>query len=115
MHAPIEQNAICELITGGAKGAAKLKNVKSDLAPRGRYIVEHWRGGRRINEYHFQNGVVNEGKNRLLNVMFHSGTQISTWYMGFIDNSGYSALASFGFVVVFWLLGSLVAALRKRR
>ena len=34
------------------------------------------------------------------------------YYLHFV--SGYSALASFGFVVVFWLLGSLVAALRKR-
>ncbi len=91
---PIHQNATCTLIPGGAKRPAKPKNVKTDLAPQGRYVVEHWRGGQRINEYHFTNGVVNEGKNRLLNVMFHGGTQISTWYMGLIDNSGYSALAN---------------------
>lgn len=60
---------------------------------RGEFIVEHWRRGRRINEYRVQNGIVNEGKNKLLNVMFDGGTQITTWYLGLIDNSGYTALA----------------------
>jgi len=61
---------------------------------RGRYVVEHWRNGKRINEYRFPNGITNEGKNRLLNTMFHSATQITAWYLGLIDNSGYSALAA---------------------
>ena len=65
----------------------------SDIQMKGRYVVEHWRNGQRINEYHFNNGVVNEGKNALLNVMFHSATQITTWWLGLISNSGYTALA----------------------
>jgi len=60
----------------------------------GRFKVEHWRNGKRINEMHFDNDIVNEGKNKLLNTMFDGSTQISTWYLGLIDNSGYTALAA---------------------
>lgn len=60
----------------------------------GRFVVQHWRAGRRINEYHFNNGIVNEGKDKLLNVMFDGATQISSWFLGLIDNSAFTALAS---------------------
>jgi hypothetical protein len=60
----------------------------------GRFIVQHFRAGRRINEYHFDNGIVNEGKDKLLNVMFDATAAIAAWYLGLIDNSGYTALAS---------------------
>lgn len=65
----------------------------SILSPRGRFKVEHYRKGKRINEYVFPNGIVNEGKNKLLDVMFHATAAISTWYIGLIDLTGYSALA----------------------
>lgn len=68
--------------------------IHSTLDLRGRYVVEHWRNGVRINEYRFRNGITNEGKNKLLNVMFHGATQIPDWFIGLIDNSGYSALAA---------------------
>lgn len=60
----------------------------------GRFVVQHWRAGRRINEYHFNNGIVNEGKDKLLDVMFDGATQITAWYLGLIDNSGFTALAN---------------------
>jgi hypothetical protein len=82
----IGQRAGCELVPAAHP-------VASDLQVRGRYVVEHWRNGKRINEYHFNNGITNEGKNKLLDVMFHEATQIGTWYLGLIDNAGYSALA----------------------
>lgn len=65
-----------------------------DLKLKGRYVVEHWRNGHRINEYHFANDITNEGKNALFNVFFHGSTQITAWYIGLIDNTGYSALAA---------------------
>jgi hypothetical protein len=68
--------------------------VEALSGPRGKFVVEHWRGGKRINEYHFPNGITNEGKNKLLNVMFHGATQISSWYVGLIDNANYTALAA---------------------
>lgn len=64
------------------------------LKPRGRFVVEHFRNGRRINEYQFPNGICNEGKNKLLDVMFHGGTPIGSWYLGLISNTSYSALAA---------------------
>ena len=68
--------------------------VEQLLQPRGRFVVEHWRNGKRINEYHFPNGIVNEGKNKLLNVMFNSATPITTWWLGLIDSISYTALAA---------------------
>jgi hypothetical protein len=84
----ITQRAGCELV----KAADVVRPAQSDIKLKGRYVVEHWRDGQRINEYHFDNGIVNEGKNKLLDVMFHGITAITTWYCGLIDNAGYSAL-----------------------
>jgi hypothetical protein len=58
------------------------------------FQVEHWRDGKLLCTYRFPNGVTNEGKNKLLDVMFHAATQITTWWIGLIDNTGYSALAA---------------------
>ncbi len=69
-------------------------NATSELRMRGKFKVEHWREGKLLNTYEFNNGVTNEGKNRLLDVMFHGTTQLTTWYLGLIDNSGYTALAA---------------------
>lgn len=85
----ISQTASCELV----KAADLPSAAQSDLKPRGRYVVEHWRDGKRINEYQFDNGIVDEGKNTLLDTMFNGSSAITTWYMGLIDNAGYSALA----------------------
>jgi len=66
----------------------------SDLSPRGRFKVEHWRDGRLIGEYEFPNGITNEGKDQLLNTQFDAATQITTWYLGLIDNANFTALAA---------------------
>jgi hypothetical protein len=59
-------------------------------------IVEHWRDGIKIGEYPIGNGVTNVGKNSILDIYFNSGTQIasSSWVIGLIDNSGFTALAA---------------------
>jgi hypothetical protein len=41
-----------------------------------------------------KNGVTNEALNSILNVYLRAQTQISAWYLGLIDNSGFSTLAS---------------------
>jgi len=84
----VRQRASCELVRPGPK------KVRSDIKLTGRYIVEHWRDGQRINEYHFSNDITNEGKNKLLDVMFHASTQISVWYLGLLDNANYTGLAA---------------------
>ena len=81
----LSQEAGVELVRSAAK---------SLLNPRGHFKVEHWRNGKRINEYVFPNGITNEGKNKLLNVMFHGTTAVATWWLGLVDNSGYTALAA---------------------
>lgn len=71
------------------------------LTLRGKFIVEHLRPDangvmQNIGNYEFHNDITNEGKNTILEVMFHDGTQIasSSWFSGLISNSGYSALAA---------------------
>lgn len=55
--------------------------------------VEHWRDGKQIGEYDANNTVVNEGLNAILDKMFDGDTQITAWYIGLIDNSGWSTIA----------------------
>jgi hypothetical protein len=73
--------------------SAQIQQPRSKAVLKGRFVVEHWRNGQRYNEYHFDNGIVDEGKDKLLDVMFDGATQISTWYLGMIDNAGFTALA----------------------
>ena len=68
------------------------QHPKNALPLAGRFAVEHLRGGKVIGEYDFPNGIVNEGKNLLLDVMFHATSAASTWYIGLIDNASFSAL-----------------------
>jgi hypothetical protein len=82
------QSAVATVVKNKTGAHSDLKNLG------GRYIVEHWRDGERINEYHFPNGITNEGKNHLLDVHFHAVSAMTAWYMGLIDNSGYTALAA---------------------
>ena len=88
MNVDLGQAADIEVIRHGTQAI-----VEALASPRGRFVVEHWRNGKRINEYHFPNAINNEGKNKLLNVMFHGATPITTWWLGLIDNNNYSALA----------------------
>lgn len=60
----------------------------------GRYTIEHIRNGEVIHSEEFKNLITNQGKNKLLDVMFHGDTQIGTWYLGLIDLTSYSALAA---------------------
>jgi hypothetical protein len=80
----------CEVV----RGAKAVNPVESLLNPRGAFVVEHWRDGKLLGTYRFPNGITNEGKNKLLNVMFHSTTAITAWYLGLIDNASYTALAA---------------------
>jgi len=70
------------------------KPVDTSLKLKGKYVVQHWRDGKRINEWHFRNDITNEGKNKLLDVHFHADAAITAWFLGLIDNSGYTALAA---------------------
>lgn len=45
------------------------------------------RDGKVIDEWEDHNLVVNEGLNHLLDVLFHGGTQIGTWYLGLFEGN----------------------------
>lgn len=62
--------------------------------PKGHFTVRHGRGGRTINEWTFPNLITNEGKNHILDVQFHGVSPITTWYLGLIDNAGFTAVAA---------------------
>jgi hypothetical protein len=67
-----------------------------DLLNLGGYypVVEHYRNGKIIGSYSFRNGITNEGKNFIFDVMFNGATQsgASSWFIGIINNVGYSAI-----------------------
>ena len=75
--------------------AAVTKNqgVNQKIGLQGVFHVEHWREGELIGVYDFENGIVNVGKDYLLNVGFNGQAQISTWYVGLINNSPAPTLA----------------------
>jgi hypothetical protein len=67
-------------------------NQKAKLA--GRFVVEHRDRDDNLKAiYEFPNGIVDEGLNHILDTQFHGGTQVATWYIGLVNNSGYSAFA----------------------
>jgi len=64
------------------------------LKIKGKFKVKHFRKGKLIGEYTIPNGITNEGKNNLLDVQLGANSQIVTWYIGLIQDGGYSALAA---------------------
>ncbi len=56
--------------------------------------IEHWRNGKLHDVYAMANGVTTAGKIYLLGGAFNAVTQITAWYFGLIDNSGFSALSA---------------------
>jgi hypothetical protein len=91
----INQAAGVELVRAADRQGLPVMGLDMEKLPiRGRFQVEHIRGGKVIGNYDFPNGITNEGKNHLLDVHFHGTTAIATWYLGLIDNAGYTALAA---------------------
>jgi hypothetical protein len=73
------------------------RGIEDGFLPAGKVIVEHMdKDGNLIKKYEFPNLVVNQGKNDILDVYFHDATQTasSSWFVGLISNSGYSAIAA---------------------
>jgi hypothetical protein len=81
-------------ITGRAK---KFRGQGNNYKPKGYFTVQHLdKDGNVKATYKFPNDITNEGKNTIFDVMFHDATQIAStsWYIGLISNSGYTALAA---------------------
>jgi hypothetical protein len=91
----IQQAAGVEIVRAADRQPVASGLDISKLPLRGRFQVEHVRNGKVIGTYDFPNGITNEGKNHLLDVHFHgTPSPITTWYLGLIDNAGFSALAA---------------------
>lgn len=61
---------------------------------KGAFKVEHRDAdGELKGVYDFPNGIVDEGLDSILDVQFHAVSQITTWYIGLVDNSGWTAFA----------------------
>lgn len=58
---------------------------------KGRFKIEHFRAGKLLASYEKSNLITTAGKNKLLDTAFQGATQITQWYMGLIDNAGFSA------------------------
>jgi len=72
------------------------KETESLFSPRGQFHIEHLdKDGNVKGVYDMPNGITNVGKNKILDDMFNDGSQTanSSWYLGLIDSSGYTALA----------------------
>ncbi len=48
----------------------------------GRYTAQHIRAGKVIDEWSWDNLIVNQGLNHILSTEFNGGTPITTWYLG---------------------------------
>jgi len=67
--------------------------MKSKLKMRGKFHVDHIRNGKVIARYDFPNGIVDEGLDHILETEFHEGTPVTTWYIGLVDNDGWTEFA----------------------
>lgn len=71
-----------------------LKSFRSMFRPHGYFLVEHRnKAGKLIGVYRVPNGIVDVGMNHILDTEFVAGSQSSTWYIGLVDNSGWTAFA----------------------
>lgn len=68
-------------------GKGLLLPEKQELIVAGRYDATLVRKGEVIDEFSFDNLVVNQGLNALLDIMFHGSTQITTWYIGLFEGN----------------------------
>jgi len=65
--------------------------VADTFRPVGCFKVQHFRAGKLLAEFDVPNGIVDVGLNHILETEFHSGTPITAWYIGLVNNAGFSA------------------------
>jgi hypothetical protein len=69
--------------------------MKSMFRPQGYFLIEHRnKAGKLIGIYRVPNGIVDVGMNHILETEFHAGSQSSTWYIGLVDNAGWTAFSN---------------------
>jgi len=69
--------------------------MKDKFSLRGFFVVEHRnKSGELIGAYEMPNGIVDVGLNHILDTEFHAAAQVATWYIGLVDNAGWTAWAA---------------------
>jgi hypothetical protein len=67
-------------------------SAKTKFSPRGFFHVKHLnKNGELIGVYKMPNGIVDVGMDMILETMFRAGAQSTTWYIGLVDNAGFTA------------------------
>lgn len=67
--------------------------VVEQLKPSGFFTIEVLdKNGKLKHKEVIQNAVTTVGKNHMLDVTFHGSSATGTWYIGLIDNSGYTSV-----------------------
>jgi len=69
------------------------RSLENGLKPKGFFTLEVIRDGKTIHKETAPNGVVDEGKDAILDSFFRNQSQPALWYLGLIDLASYSALA----------------------
>jgi len=65
--------------------------MKDKFSLKGFFSVEHRnKNNELVGIYRIPNGIVNEGLNHILDTEFHATAQIATWYIGLVDNAGWT-------------------------
>lgn len=60
----------------------------------GTYHIKHIRDGVVIAEFDQPNLITTVGRNHILNTEFAGGTPVTTWYIGLVNNAGWTAFAA---------------------
>jgi hypothetical protein len=67
----------------------------SKMGLKGRFQVVHSdKDGNEKGRYDVPNGITTEGLNHVLDTQFHGSSQVTTWYIGLVDNTSYVAFAA---------------------
>lgn len=62
------------------------------LPIKGRFQVEHRNAaGELLGQYDFPNGIVTEGIHHILSAEFLGGAQVTTWYIGLVNQAGFTS------------------------
>src|SRR4030042_322192 len=68
--------------------------MNNDMRLKGAFKIEHRDADGGVKGvYEFPNGIVDDGLNSILDVQCHGASQIATWYVGLVNNSGWTAFA----------------------
>lgn len=76
------------------EAAAQLRSLADRIMFKNTFKVEHLRNGKIVGEYEMLNGIVDVGLHYVLDTSFRNTTQLTAWYIGLVDNSGFSAFAA---------------------